>query len=63
MPDVLKKQMEYAEAKVVLKDKKIRFQMPFPVRFRVLYQEGVVVWIGGGGYREYGEEGVPGVSN
>ena len=43
-PDVLKKRREYAEAKAVLKEKKIRFQTPFPARFRVFYQEGVVMY-------------------
>lgn len=31
-------------SKAVLKDKKIRFQMPFPARFRVFYQERVVLY-------------------
>lgn len=43
-PDVLKKRREYAEAKAILKEKKIRFQTPFPARFRVFYQEGVVMY-------------------
>lgn len=43
-PDVLKKRREYAEAKAVLKEKKIRFQTPFPARLRVFYQEGVVMY-------------------
>lgn len=43
-PDVLKKRKEYAEAKAVLKERKIRFQTPFPARFRVFYQEGVMVY-------------------
>lgn len=43
-PDVLKKRKEYAEAKSVLKEKKIRFQTPFPARLRVFYPEGTVVY-------------------
>lgn len=43
-PDVLKKRKEYAEAKSVLKEKKIRFQTPFPARLRVFYSEGTVVY-------------------
>ena len=55
-PAVLKNRREYAEAKTVLKEKKIRFQTPFPARLRVFYQEGVVM---------YGsaEEGAPSVGN
>uniref|UniRef100_A0A3Q2Y3G7 L1 transposable element RRM domain-containing protein n=1 Tax=Hippocampus comes TaxID=109280 RepID=A0A3Q2Y3G7_HIPCM len=43
-PDVLKRRREYAEAKAVLKERKIRFQTPFPARFRVYYPEGAVVY-------------------
>lgn len=38
-PDVLKKRKEYAEAKRALREKKIRFQTPFPAKLRVFYQE------------------------
>lgn len=38
-PDVLKKRKEHAEAKRVLREKKIRFQTPFPAKLRVFYQE------------------------
>lgn len=43
-PDVLKKRREYTEAKRILKEKKIRFQTPFPAKLRVFYQEGTVVY-------------------
>ncbi|XP_013885214.1 uncharacterized protein LOC106533463 [Austrofundulus limnaeus] len=36
-PEVLKKRKEYTEAKRVLREKKIRFQTPFPTRLRVFY--------------------------
>lgn len=39
-PRVLKKRQQYMEAKRVLKEKGIRFQTPFPARFRVFYTEG-----------------------
>uniref|UniRef100_A0A3B3TKE2 L1 transposable element RRM domain-containing protein n=1 Tax=Poecilia latipinna TaxID=48699 RepID=A0A3B3TKE2_9TELE len=42
-PEVLKKQKEYTEAKRVLREKKIRFQTPFPARLRV-FNEGET-WI------------------
>lgn len=38
-PEVLKKRKDYAEAKRVLKEKKIRFQTPFPARLRVFFQD------------------------
>lgn len=44
MPNVLRKQREYAEAKAVLKEKKIRFQISFPARLRVFYPEGTVLY-------------------
>lgn len=37
-PEVLRKRKEYTEAKKVLKEKKIRFQTPFPARLRVFYE-------------------------
>ncbi|KAI4896998.1 hypothetical protein NFI96_008863 [Prochilodus magdalenae] len=43
-PAVLKKRMEYAEAKRELKSKKIRFQTPFPAKLRVFYEDGVKVY-------------------
>lgn len=43
-PDILKQRREYAEAKLVLKEKKIRFQTPFPAKLRVYYQEGTVLY-------------------
>lgn len=43
-PVVLKKRMEYAEAKRELKSKKIRFQTPFPAKLRVFYEDGVKVY-------------------
>ncbi|KAI4877042.1 hypothetical protein NFI96_003912, partial [Prochilodus magdalenae] len=39
-PAVLKKRSEYSEAKKVLKEKKIKFQTPYPARLRVLYEDG-----------------------
>ena len=44
VPDVLKKRKENAKAKSVLKEKKIRFQTPFPARLRVFYLEGTVLY-------------------
>ena len=38
-PDVMKKRKEYTEVKKVLKEKKVRFQTPFPARLRVFYEE------------------------
>ncbi|KAK7896689.1 hypothetical protein WMY93_022014 [Mugilogobius chulae] len=43
-PDVLKKRKEYAEIKAVLKEKKIRFQTPFPAKLRVHYEGGPVLY-------------------
>ena len=43
-PDVLKKQKEYAKAKSVLKEKKIRIQTTFPARLRVFCPEGTVLY-------------------
>ncbi|KAI4817805.1 hypothetical protein KUCAC02_011181 [Chaenocephalus aceratus] len=43
-PDVLRKRKAYAEAKTVLRLRKIRFQTPFPARFRVFYEEGIIVY-------------------
>ena len=39
-PEVLKKCSEYAEAKKVLKEKRIKFQTPYPARMRVFYEDG-----------------------
>lgn len=38
-PEILKKRKEYAEAKTVLREKKIRFQTPFPAKLRVFFQD------------------------
>lgn len=38
-PAVLQKRKEYAEAKRVLKQNKIRFQTPFPAKLRVFYED------------------------
>ncbi|RXN27999.1 putative transposase element L1Md-A101/L1Md-A102/L1Md-A2 [Labeo rohita] len=43
-PEVLKQRKEYAEVKSVLKEKKIRFQTPFPAKMRVFYPEGPVLY-------------------
>lgn len=40
-PEVLKKRKEYAEAKRVLKEAKIRFQTPFPAKMRIFFQDGL----------------------
>ena len=37
-PEVLRKRKEYTEAKKVLREKKIRFQTPFPAKLRVFYE-------------------------
>lgn len=37
-PEVMKRRKEYTEAKRVLREKKIRFQTPFPAKFRVFYE-------------------------
>lgn len=36
-PDVLKQRREYTEAKKILREKKIKFQTPYPARMRVFY--------------------------
>ena len=43
-PEVLKQRKEYAQVKAALKEKKIRFQTPFPAKMRVFYPEGTVVY-------------------
>lgn len=43
-PEVVKLHREYAEVKSVLKEKKIRFQTPFPVKMRAFYPEGTVLY-------------------
>ncbi|KAK1880915.1 LINE-1 retrotransposable element ORF1 protein [Dissostichus eleginoides] len=43
-PDVLRKRRAYAEAETVLRERKIRFQTPFPARLRVFYGEGIVAY-------------------
>lgn len=43
-PDVLRKRKEYTEAKKVLREKKIRFQTPFPAKLRVFYEGEVRVY-------------------
>lgn len=45
-PAVLQKRKEYSEAKQVLKQRKIRFQTPFPAKLRVFYEEGVWLYPG-----------------
>ncbi|KAK7899601.1 hypothetical protein WMY93_020454 [Mugilogobius chulae] len=37
-PDVLKKRREYTEAKKVLRERKIKFQTPYPAKLRVFYE-------------------------
>lgn len=43
-PEVLKQRREYAEVKSILKERKIRFQTPFPAKLRVFYPEGTVLY-------------------
>lgn len=43
-PEVLAKRKQYAEAKAVLKQNKIRFQTPFPARLRVFYEDGAKLY-------------------
>lgn len=43
-PDVLKRRREYLEVKRVLREKKIRFQTPFPARLRVFYENNTRVY-------------------
>lgn len=43
-PDVLRKRKEYTEAKKVLREKKIRFQTPFPAKLRVFYEGEIRVY-------------------
>lgn len=38
--EVLKKRNEYAGAKKILKDERIRFQTPYPAKMRVFYEDG-----------------------
>ncbi|KAL0175069.1 hypothetical protein M9458_031037, partial [Cirrhinus mrigala] len=40
----LKKRKEYAQAKTVLKEKKIRFQTPYPAKLRVFYEGETVLY-------------------
>lgn len=39
-PAILKKRAEYTQAKKVLKEKKIKFQTPYPAKLRVFYEDG-----------------------
>lgn len=41
---VLKRRMEYAEAKKILKEKKVKFQTPYPARLRVFYSDGACLY-------------------
>lgn len=43
-PEVMKKRKEYTEAKRVLREKKIRFQTPFPAKFRVFYEGEICLY-------------------
>lgn len=40
LPEVRKKRSEYAEAKKVLKEKRIKFQMPYPAKMWIFYDDG-----------------------
>lgn len=39
-PEVLKKRGEYTEARKVLKEKRIKFQTPYPAKMRIFYDDG-----------------------
>lgn len=39
-PAILKKRAEYSQAKKVLKEKKVKFQTPYPAKMRVFFEEG-----------------------
>lgn len=39
-PTILKKRAEYAEAKKILKERKVKFQTPYPAKLRVFYNDG-----------------------
>lgn len=41
---ILNKRKEYNEVKRVLKEKKIRFQTPYPARLRVFYEDGTRIY-------------------
>ncbi|RVE72625.1 hypothetical protein OJAV_G00039410 [Oryzias javanicus] len=43
-PEVMKKRKEYNEAKKILREKKIRFQTPFPAKLRVLYESETCIY-------------------
>lgn len=43
-PAVLKKRREYLEAKKILRERKLRFQTPFPAKLRVFYEEETCVY-------------------
>lgn len=43
-PAVLQKRKEYTEVKKALKEKKIRFQTPYPARLRVFYEDGTHIY-------------------
>ncbi|RXN35596.1 putative transposase element L1Md-A101/L1Md-A102/L1Md-A2 [Labeo rohita] len=43
-PAVLQKRKEYSEVKKALKDRKIRFQTPYPARLRVFYEDGTHIY-------------------
>lgn len=43
-PAVLQKRKEYSEVKKVLKEKRIRFQTPYPARLRVFYEDGTYIY-------------------
>lgn len=38
--EVLKKRNEYREAKKILREKRIKFQTPYPYKMRVFYDNG-----------------------
>lgn len=41
---ILKRRMEYAEAKKVLKGKQIKFHTPYPAKLRVFYKDGTCLY-------------------
>lgn len=58
--EVLKKRSEYTEAKKVLREKRIKFQTPYPARMRVFYEDGTRVFQDASeATRDMAERGLP----
>ena len=43
-PELQRRRRQYAETKVALKERNIRFQSPFPARLRVFFEDGTVIY-------------------